>query len=67
MTKVIRGTKKAEFLLHGGKAGSAISNGFFFEGELENTFKSVNVNQIEQESSLTSDIGSLGPISFRKP
>lgn len=67
MTKVIRGTKKTEFLLRGRKAGSAIRNGFFFEGELENTFKPVNVNQIERESSLTGGIGSLGSISIRKP
>lgn len=67
MTKVIRGTKKTEFLLHGRKAWFAISNGFFFEGELENTFQSVNVNQIERESALTGDIGSLRPISFCKP
>ena len=67
MTKVIRGTKETEFLLHGREAWFAINNGFFFEGELENTFKPVNVNQIERESSVTGDVGSLGSVSFCKP
>jgi hypothetical protein len=67
MTKVIRGTKKSQFLLHGRQAGSAVSDGFFFQGKLENTFESIDVDQIEGESSLTGDIDSLGAISFRKP
>ena len=67
MTKVIRGTKKSQFLLYGWWAGLAIRDGFFFEGKLENALKPVNVDQIEGERALTGDIDSFGSISFRKP
>jgi hypothetical protein len=64
MTKVIRGPQKTQFLLYGRQAGPAVRDGFFLEGKLENTLKTVNVDEIEGEGSLTGDIGSLGSIAF---
>jgi len=48
MTKVICGTKKAQFLLHGRKLELAAGDGFFFEREFENPLEAVDISQIER-------------------
>jgi hypothetical protein len=48
MSKVIRGTEKAQLLLHGRKPGLAFGGVFFFERELENPLKSVYVDEFDR-------------------
>ena len=67
MTKVIRGTKKAQFLLHGRELELAAGNGFFLECERENPLQAADIDQVKRQRPPTGRIGSLGSVSFRQP
>ena len=59
MGKVIRGTKKAQLLLHGWEMGLAAGDVFFFECELENPLKAVDVEKLKRKRSVTGGIDAL--------
>lgn len=67
MTKVNRGTKKTQFGLQGRQAGPTLREGFFFKGQLQNPFESIDVDQFKGKRALTGDIEALGSITFRQP